>query len=310
VRVILFDVGQGFCAFLKSDTGCTLLIDCSGSEGFSPAKYILQNELANSVPFFGHPLTMHIVTHPHEDHIKDVENLIKLLPPYILLRAKYDWERVKRPDYKNGEYEKFDKYVSWQERYSAKPSVTPDWGRMGIEWFRAPAPPLAVGTDNNAAVNNSSYAVVVTVQGDEFKEHKLLFGGDLEESGWEALLLQKRFRDAVRGTTFYFASHHGHKSGFSSALFAAMGKKPLLNLISATNCYDSREDRYSTTAEGLMFGPNRRSSLTTLTDGSIFIDIPQSGWATVQTVHLPNNVFAKKPQQALPNSLAWYLKHA
>jgi beta-lactamase superfamily II metal-dependent hydrolase len=160
---------------------------------------------------------------------------------------------------------------------------------MSIETFRTPQV-LLPNTNNGKAVNNSSFAAIVTFSGTIYT-HKLLFGGDLEESGWEALLKQNaRFRTAVQGVTLYFVSHHGHVSGFSSELFKAMGQKPGLNLVSATNCYDSYDSRYSANAQGVYFGQEQRFTLTTRTDGSIFIDVADTGQATVNCYDLADNV--------------------
>jgi beta-lactamase superfamily II metal-dependent hydrolase len=302
VRVILFDVGQGFCCFLKPRTGATLMIDCSGSAKFSPVKYIIENELNGVVPIAGkYFLTRLIVTHPHDDHIKDISRVIADLPPYILTRSTYSWDHVKSPDKDADEYESLDTYTAWQAGYNSPVTHAPNWGRMAIETFRVPQV-LVPGSNNGKAVNNSSFAVIVTFSGSIHK-HKFLFGGDLEQSGWESLLKQNEFRAAVQGVTFYFASHHGHVSGFSTELFNAMGQKPYLNLISATSCYDSHDSRYSANARGLYFGQNQRFTLTTRTDGSIFIDVDDTGLATVNTYCLLDNL-----EPEVPDYVASFLK--
>jgi beta-lactamase superfamily II metal-dependent hydrolase len=297
VRVILFNVGHGFCAFLKSGTGSTLLIDCGSSERFSPIKYIRENELHDAVPVNGKLLTEFIVSHPHDDHIKDISRVIEELPPYLLLRNKFKWDDVKTPGTNPSKYENLDNYAAWQESYSAPPTVTPNWGRMKIQHFKVPQV-LVSGSNNFKAVNNSSFAVIVTFEGTQYT-HKLLFGGDLEESGWKALLQSDaEFRAAVVGTTLYFASHHGHKSGFSSALFKAMGRKPHLNLISVTENDDSVDGSYSDNAGGVYFGTEQRFTLTTRTHGSIFIDVDDTGRATVTSQDLPDNL---EPKAAAPD---------
>jgi beta-lactamase superfamily II metal-dependent hydrolase len=303
VRVILFDVGHGFCAFLKSESGSTLLIDCGSSEKFSPVKYILKNKLHDAVPVNGKFLTEFIVSHPHDDHIKDISRVIEELPPYLLLRNKFKWDEVKNPGTDPSKYENLDIYSSWQESYSARPTLTPNWGRMVIQTFKLPQV-LVAGSNNSKAVNNSSFAVIVTFNGTRYTQ-KLLFGGDLEESGWEALLKSNaEFRAAVAGTTFYFASHHGHKSGFSSELFKAMGRKPHLNLISVTDTDDSVVGSYSDNAGGIFFGTEQRFTLTTRSHGSIFIEVDDTGYATVSHGYLPDNV---KPEPAIPNYIASFL---
>jgi hypothetical protein len=43
--IILFDVEDGFCAFVKCPTGRTLMIDCGKGEGFGTLDYLLDNEI-------------------------------------------------------------------------------------------------------------------------------------------------------------------------------------------------------------------------------------------------------------------------
>jgi beta-lactamase superfamily II metal-dependent hydrolase len=160
VRVILFDVGHGFCAFLKSSTGCTLLIDCGCSEKFSPIKYIRENELGGVTQINGKYLTELIVTHPHDDHIKDINRVISELPPYLLLRNTFNWKDVKTPGCAESDYENLNTYVPWQGKYSAAPTINPNWGQMSIQTFKVPQI-LVPGANNSKAVNNSSFAVLV-----------------------------------------------------------------------------------------------------------------------------------------------------
>lgn len=134
LRVILFNVEHGFCAFAKSATGCTLLIDCGKSNTFSPVEYILRHELGDTVPYNGYMLTKLIVTHPHDDHIEDIARLKTNLAPFILFRQRYDWETIKAPDAGGDEYENLDLYAAWQNTYSGQVSVEPNWG-MQIEAF-------------------------------------------------------------------------------------------------------------------------------------------------------------------------------
>ena len=125
MRVILFDVGQGFCCFLKSRTGATLMIDCSGSSTFSPVRYVIDHELGGIVPINGKFLTWLIITHPHEDHIKDISRLIDDLPPYMLTRLRFNWKDVKAPEKSADDYEALDAYSAWQATYNSPATVPP-----------------------------------------------------------------------------------------------------------------------------------------------------------------------------------------
>ncbi len=276
-RVIVFDVEHGFCAFVKSPTGRTLMIDCGRKAKFSPAIYVLQNELG------GTRLTELVVSHPHDDHIEDVETISSRVEPEILYRQQYDWEQVKQAE---GDYENLDRYRIWQQTYNA-PAPVRDWG-MAITIFRL-TPVEAYAINPNNYINNSGVVVVVTITGTQFSE-KFVFGADVETDGWDALLLKPGFRAAVANTHFFIVPHHGHCSGFSTALYEAMGR-PILNLVSVRSGDDDVDSRYGSAeyARGLVMGSERRYSVTTRTDGSIFIDVDESGRFLIYTRDLADN---------------------
>src|SRR5258707_14421267 len=112
-RVIVFDVDHGFCAFVRSSTGRTLMVDCGCKENFSPVVYVMENELG------GQRLTRLLVTHPHDDHICDIEAITSKLPPVILTRQRYNWEAVKEGE---GDYANLEHYAEWQGAYRAPSS--------------------------------------------------------------------------------------------------------------------------------------------------------------------------------------------
>lgn len=276
-RVIVFDVEHGFCAFVKSPTGETLMIDCGRKKSFSPVVYVIDNELG------GARLTQLIVTHPHDDHIEDIESVTSKLPPRILHRQRYDWEKVKESE---ADYDNLDHYSAWQETYNA-PAPAVNWGMDIKVFYLTPAQAQTLNQDN--WVNNSGMVIVVTITGTKFRE-KFVFGADVETDGFGELLKSPAFRQAVAGADFYIASHHGHSSGFSTELYAAMGK-PILNLISVTSGDEHVDARYASAeyALGTKVDGEERYSLTTRTDGSIFIDIDDEGRFYVHVHDLDDN---------------------
>ena len=183
-RVIVFDVEHGFCAFVKSPTGETLMIDCGRKAGFSPVVYAIDNELN------GAGLTRLVVTHPHNDHSEDIEAVTSKLPPRILSRQVYDWEEVK-----DGEsHENLDHYSNWQAGYNA-PAPAVNWG-MDIKQFYLT--PSKAQTLQGNWVNNSGMVVVVTITGTLFAA-KFVFGADVETDGFAELLKNPSFRPPSPG---------------------------------------------------------------------------------------------------------------
>jgi len=285
MKVMVFDVEHGACAFLKTPTNHAILIDCGCTEGFSPALYIAQHELPTAVGWNGHKLTEMIVTHPHDDHITEVEVVKNICPPALLHRQKYDWEEVKTAE--GGDYNNLDTYTVWQETYNVTPTVWPNFG-IDVQSFRL-SPEEAKQIDESKYINNSSIVTIVTVKGTQFTQ-KFLFGGDMETAGWNFLVKRLDFREAVKGVTFFIVSHHGHESGFSEALFAAMGK-PYLNIVSIHHNDEHIDPRYSQEAYaiGVELKGERRRRLTTRCDGTISIGVTDEGKYWIKCEHLADN---------------------
>lgn len=291
LRVILFNVQHGFCAFLRSPTGLTLMIDCGKTEDFSPVEHVLKHELSGTVKHNRYSLTKLIITHPHDDHIEDIARLTSKLEPASIQRQQYNWDAIKAPGTSDDEYENLDHYKEWQKKYS-QPADTLDRG-MDIQTFSL-SPSSAYALDKAKYVNNSSIVTVASFKGTEHSE-RFLFAGDVETAGWEALLKRDDFKRAISATDFYIASHHGHSSGFSAELYKAMGRAPILNLVSVHSRDENVDSRYSNKefACGVKFGGEPRYMLSTRKDGSIFIDVNSAGKYSVYNLTLPPNL-AKK----------------
>jgi beta-lactamase superfamily II metal-dependent hydrolase len=284
-RIILFDVQHGFCAFVKSPTGLTLLIDCGRGNGFSPVRYLAQHEILE--PYMdGYPLTELLVSHPHEDHIDDISNVTSILRPFLLKRQRYVWDAVKQEA--GGDYRSLDHYSGWQQTYSL-PGPNLNWGFDFKTFSLTPEEAKRVGSSKY--VNNSGIVTILTFQGTQTRR-KIIFGADVEQSGWQLLLSKRGFIDAVKDPDFYVAAHHGHSSGFSTDLFRAMGKCPYLNLISVTDCDEHVDSRYSSSdfSRGANLEEGIRYMLSTRTDGSIFIDINHIGGCSVARKDLRPNL--------------------
>lgn len=290
MRIILFDVEHGFCAFIKTPTGHTIMIDCGKGPNFSPTEYLLRNEVCV-------PLSKLIVSHAHEDHIEDFPKVSAALNPSILLATNLNWALIKENS-GSGSHQCLDAYVAGKNaKFNGGPATDPNYG-ISLQWFWLhPNRAQQISGSICSAVNNCSIVTVASFTGTQYAP-KFVFGGDMEEAGWEELLATNpAFREAVRGTWFYFASHHGHSSGFSTKLYDAMGK-PVLNLVSVRHNDESRDCRYSTDefSSGWPLGGETRKMLSTTCDGSIFLDVDGTGMPNVYTRFLPDNL----PKPAVP----------
>jgi beta-lactamase superfamily II metal-dependent hydrolase len=288
VRIILFDVEHGFCAFIRTPNGHTILIDCGRGPNFSPTEYLLRNERCV-------PLSKLIVSHAHEDHIEDFPRVSARLNPSILLAHNLNWDFVKAQSGAST-FESLDAYIAGKDaKFNGGWVPDPNYGMYVESFALEPKRAQKISGSINSAMNNCSFVTVASFAGTKYAP-KFLFGGDMEEAGWNELLATNpAFREAVRGTWFYFPSHHGHASGFSTKLYDAMGK-PVLNLISVRRNDESRDSRYSADdfSSGWPLGGETRKMLSTTCDGSIFIDVDPEGLPNVYTRFLPDNLQQSK----------------
>ena len=130
LRVTVFNVERGLCVFVRSPSGYGVLIDCGKSEKFSPTKWIVENAKRGLTQWNGYALSWMIVTHPHDDHVEDIDYLKSHLPPAILTRQKsYDWEAILQPQ-SGVPSPNVQNYYDWQQTYNAS-------GLSGISRGRA-----------------------------------------------------------------------------------------------------------------------------------------------------------------------------
>jgi len=289
LKIIIFNVEHGFCSFIKCATGYSLLIDCGKKENFSPIKYIIDNETDGLVRHDGFLLTKFILSHPHDDHLQDIDNLKDLFPPAIMKRGVgYDWEKLKIGE--KEKYENLDTYAVWQAGYNSPVTNEPNYGINIIDsFFLSPQEAFKLNSDNY--VNNSSIPILITFQGTKYTE-KILFGGDLMEEGWLELFKKELFKSVLSNIDFFVTSHHGHTTGYCKELFDIMGKNPLLNIVSAHSKDESVDSVYSSSAIGVDFGGEKRYMLSTRKDGSIIIEIDSEGRYSIRTENFNDNLRA------------------
>jgi beta-lactamase superfamily II metal-dependent hydrolase len=286
LKMTVFNVERGLCIFVRSPNGYGVLIDCGKSEKFSPVKWIVENMKNHLTQHNGYALAWLIVTHPHDDHVEDIDYLKSYLPPAILCRQKsYDWDSILLPE--SGEAsENMQTYYDWQQTYNVAVTEYPDLG-MEMQRF-ALTPTQAERIDDNTQhlLNNSSYVTVFAHKG-----WKLVVSGDNELSGWNKLLENDAFCAAVKGASFFVTSHHGHRSGFCPGMFDIMGR-PWINVTSEKSGDESVEPLYSSEkyARGITFSGKKRYHLTTRRDGSIIVRIKDEQNAYVDAYSYPDNL--------------------
>jgi len=269
-RICVFNVEHGFMAFIRAPSRATLAIDCGLAAHFSPTMYVREKELNDPERQAGYPISQLVVTHPHDDHIEDIQRLAKWLKPRIIYRQRYDWEEVEEES--GGDYANLREWAKFQEEYNSPVPDPPDWGAMKLTHWGLTVD-QARALNERKFVNNSSIITIVQVG-----SFKMTFPGDVESDGWLKKLEDDEFCAALRGTSVFVTSHHGHSSGYVPQIYDVMGK-PWFNLSSIHHGDLGIEGAYSTiaTARGVQHNEEPRYSFTTRKDGSCLIEVDEEG---------------------------------
>ncbi|MCE5197580.1 MAG: hypothetical protein ABFD54_04075 [Armatimonadota bacterium] len=268
MKLIVFNVEQGQCVYVRTPNDCGILIDCGRSRNgdtASPTEWLAKNE--------GDELAAMIVTHPHDHHLEDIDTVMRLLPPAVLIRdADYDWEAVLSQT--TGADDNIRAYHEWESNF-VNPAI-PDFGAEVRTFSLSRQKAEQLGGDLQHQMNNRSIVTVISYKSTEGYAWKVVIAGDNETDGWQALLEKPEFKSAIKETDFFVTSRHGKESGFCAELFKAMGK-PMAN-ITSTRVGDQRVDpRYKKSAQGVKFPDGSRTHFETRDDGNITIQMNDDG---------------------------------
>lgn len=295
MKIATFDVSNSACSLAVCPNGYSMMIDCgSHSEKDCPVEQILR--LKKPTGWLGHmrdhirstdgatyPLTTLHVTHPDLDHVKNAQAVIDNLTPYLLNRRRIE-------EFPQEEQNETDDYYKRNVcgRYRGDLPDEIPWGLDEDYVFSIPMREILSSEVLRPGLRNNSSRVRLL----GYRGFRIMFGGDMETEGWEWLVANNHggFADVIsEGVTILAASHHGHNSGFSTALFNAMGS-PGLSILSKGRESDGETDvssRYSELSNGLTVTclnekqQRIRCSVSTRANGNIYVNVSEDGEPTV-----------------------------
>lgn len=312
LKLWFLDVGHGDCAYIELSNGARMMIDCGCDDNHWPSKmlnYYKINKKEKPVPIPGevnnYGLDELVITHPHGDHISDIEAIHDEIGFYLLVgnyKSFIDKIPIEKIDFRKRNERSIKKFVDVVKKY------TGEYVREKDRIIAANPPCFVqhrrfINYEEDIDINELSWFYSFSMGG-----HKVLFTGDMTAAGIKKILDSDNaedFKKFVSGTTLIKVPHHGRESGCSQELFDAFGKKPLLCIVSdevlnernegtsATQWYFDR-----TSEEELVINcinKNRRV-LTTRSDKDIYVEIDESGSLLVST-----NCFGINKEEILNN---------
>lgn len=262
--IYIWDVSHGLAVTLVTPNGRLVAYDAGRSDSFSPLEWLAAN---------GHSqLDCFVLSHPHADHLRDIEAVIALRPAMIWRRhiAETRIRQAARPGAEASVVDRYERVLDhvYHSPVTFGPS-DPTWSG-GCD-FRAFFPP------DNENLNNTSLVLFVGYSG-----IFICLPGDLEKDGWLALSRDAAFHEYLAKTNVLLAPHHGREAGVCREVFAFMA--PQLCVISDGPFSDTSSGVYSNLATeakvirrstGLVVP---RRALSTRKDGHVAISFNSSTW--------------------------------
>ncbi len=216
----IWKVEHGSAAFLRTPSNSsvnsrTVLFDAGCSDDFALAKH-LSKEWGLSRQ---NRLDWLIISHPDRDHIQDLPSVHSLLYPRVLSRNQSIPECAIYPDGMQNLSEPLKTYKEMHETYNQpvgddlKNPPTSNWGGVLIKTFSSNLSHVE-GCPESKLKNNLSVLSYV-----RYDQVEIIFPGDLEPLGWEALLNNTDILTHMGNVEIRIlvASHHGRKSGIRNA---------------------------------------------------------------------------------------------
>lgn len=259
LEILIWNVEHGASVSVQAPNQQVLMMDCSFNphSGFSPV-------LATQ-SHWGQ-IDLLIVSHPHIDHISDINNIDYYEPP-MLLAPFVPYAQLREGKY--GDYSRIiEDYIALRRRAYA-PNLNPhSWGNAVISSFGLQ------GYQYN--INDYSLVTFLTYGGFTFA-----YAGDISSTGWDRLISQygTRLTRMLQRTNFFMASHHGREEGYNDQVMGYMRSLRLVFISDKHVQPTSVTGRYSEWCRGWNVvdeeydSTNRRYVLTTRKDGRIRIEV-------------------------------------
>jgi len=201
----IYDVEHGDCCLVLSSKNEAVLIDCGYN---STTKWRPSDGLVKQG--FGSRRRLHhlILTHPDQDHLSDLPNVLdKLKPVNVWQHPQLSLNNIS--ELKGTLSKAQEAYIYHKKSASELQPIEASrkFRSMELRQFYLP-----IGSVRDA----NDLSLVSFISEDGFT---VCFPGDLKARGWRLHLQNKAFQYMLRETNLFLASHHGRPTGFYEPVY-------------------------------------------------------------------------------------------
>ena len=284
--IIIFDVGLGQCIFFyprnKPEYG--LMVDCGNTQNLEPIEQIIKWNLLPEKTTGSPPkpiLKNLTITNYDQDHFSGL--------PYLRKRVHIETTRL-------------PKNISSTELRAIKEKITApieEMIRLKNEYIGSVTLDTPYTKDTyhleqsdfpNTNIDTNKLSQIVFVS---YKGVTICIPGDLDLQAWDKILLKEGVQRKLRETIIFVASHHGHKDGYNEKVFEYC--TPEVIILSDKDIEHKTQDGLTqiyashVKSKGIILNGNKdkpRKTLTTRSDGHIWIRIEEDGTRTYKSITL------------------------
>jgi len=200
----IFNVGRGLSIFIRTGLNQGFIYDFGASDDFSPTDFMEKHFIPNLKKYNGHAIAQTIISHPHLDHISEIEKLLDDKLPFqaylhtcphdkenpSIVNEKINWDRITNPE---GSEDKINIYRKiYKNRNLPLQTIGYDLPysipnlEYGLYYIRPPVVDELFLNDNQKYSNGISIVLFL-----RHGFHTLLIPGDMPPEAMEYLLEEK-----------------------------------------------------------------------------------------------------------------------
>jgi competence protein ComEC len=244
VEMVFWNVQHGNSTYIKSPNGKHIVVDLGvGSsqnkdEEFSPLLHLKTKYNVQQLDYV-------IITHPHKDHIADINNFVAVLPKVLGVPYKFTREEIFTDKISESDRSLYEKYMAIADYYKLdieydnpkNPDNPANFGDLKIKSFHNIRNGSTLNINNDSGVTVFEYATI-----------KVIIPGDNETSSLKEMIEDPVIAELLKDADILLAPHHGRAEGFCKEFVELVN--PRVTVIS--------DSSYSGTNKGEWYANNSR----------------------------------------------------